>query len=37
MDRFAIQLDGDTLVVDLARRYRSDEQPEQWQEATIIL
>ena len=30
MDRFAVRRDGADVVIDLARLYRSDQQPAQW-------
>ncbi len=37
MDRFAIRRDGDSLVVDLNRLFRSDQQPQDWSAATVQL
>jgi Rieske Fe-S protein len=37
MDRFALRRDGDELVVDLGRLYRSDQQPQDWAAATVPL
>jgi Rieske Fe-S protein len=35
MDRFAIRRAGDTVVVDLERWFRSDEQPAEWGAAVV--
>lgn len=35
MDRFAVQRSGDTLVVDLNRLFRSDQQPALWASAVV--
>jgi Rieske Fe-S protein len=37
MDRFAIKLVGNSLVVDLNRLFRSDQQPQDWSGATVPL
>ena len=37
MDRFAIRRAGDTLVVDLNRLYRSDQQKTEWAAASVSL
>ncbi len=37
MDRFAVKRAGDTLVVDLDRLFRSDQQPQEWASATVVL
>jgi Rieske Fe-S protein len=37
MDRFALKRVGDSLVVDLNRLYRSDQQPQDWAAATVKL
>jgi Rieske Fe-S protein len=37
MDRFAVRRDGDQLVVDLDRLFRSDQQPQDWAAATVAL
>ena len=37
MDRFAIRRDGDALVVDVARWFQSDRQPEAWAAARVDL
>ncbi|HXY39786.1 MAG TPA: Rieske 2Fe-2S domain-containing protein [Vicinamibacteria bacterium] len=37
MDLFALKRDGGTLVVDLNRLYRSDQQPQDWAAATVQL
>ena len=37
MDRFAIRRDGDRLVVDLDRLFRSDQQPQDWAAAAVSL
>jgi nitrite reductase/ring-hydroxylating ferredoxin subunit len=37
MDRFAIRKDGNNLVVDLAKWYRSDEQAAEWEAASAAL
>jgi Rieske Fe-S protein len=35
MDRFAVKRAGDSLVVDLARLFRSDQQPQEWAAAAV--
>ena len=35
MDRFAVKRAGDNLVVDLARLFRSDQQPQEWAAAAV--
>jgi nitrite reductase/ring-hydroxylating ferredoxin subunit len=35
MDRFAVRRDGDRLVVNLARLFRSDENPADWRAAFV--
>jgi nitrite reductase/ring-hydroxylating ferredoxin subunit len=37
MDRFALRLDGQKIVVDLNKLYRSDQQKSEWESATIKL
>jgi Rieske Fe-S protein len=37
MDRFAIKRAGDTVVVDLARLFRSDHEQAQWAAAVVAL
>src|SRR5512138_2550065 len=37
MDRFAIRLDGQNVVVDLARLFRSDQQKSEWAAAVVTL
>ena len=37
MDRFAVRRSADSLVVDLARLYRSDQQQAEWSAAVIPL
>ena len=37
MDRFAVKRAGDSLVVDLARLFRSDQQPQEWAAAAVSL
>jgi Rieske Fe-S protein len=37
MDRLAIRRDGDRLVVDLDRMFRSDQQAQEWAAATVAL
>ena len=37
MDRFAVQRSGDTVVVDLNRLVRSDQQPAEWAAAVVAL
>jgi Rieske Fe-S protein len=37
MDRFAIRRNGDSLVVDLNRLYRSDQQPQAWAAASVAV
>jgi nitrite reductase/ring-hydroxylating ferredoxin subunit len=37
MDRFAIKREGDRLVVDLDKLFRSDQQPQDWGAATLSL
>ena len=37
MDRFALKRVGDSLVVDLNRLYRSDQQAQDWAAATVKL
>jgi Rieske Fe-S protein len=35
MDRFAVKRAGDSLVVDLSRLFRSDQQPQDWAAASV--
>jgi len=35
MDRFAVRRAGDSLVVDLGRLFRSDQQPQEWAAAAV--
>jgi Rieske Fe-S protein len=35
MDRFPVSRAGDTLVVDLSRLLRSDQQPQEWEAASV--
>lgn len=37
MDRLGIRLDGDRLIVDLGRYFRSDMQPTDWATAAVAL
>ena len=37
MDRFAIRRDGQKVVVDLAKLYRSDQQKPQWDAAVVTV
>ncbi len=37
MDRFALRRAGDSLLVDLDRLFRSDQQPQDWAAATVAL
>jgi Rieske Fe-S protein len=37
MDRFAVRRDGGTLVVDLGRLFRSDQQPQEWAGAAVTV
>ncbi len=37
MDRFAVRVEGNQLVVALDRLYRSDQQPEAWKAAAVQL
>jgi nitrite reductase/ring-hydroxylating ferredoxin subunit len=37
MDRFAIRRDGNSLVVDVGRWFRSDQQPKEWAAAVVSL
>jgi len=37
MDRFAVQRSGDTIVVDLNRLFRSDQQAAQWASAVVAV
>jgi nitrite reductase/ring-hydroxylating ferredoxin subunit len=37
MDRFAIRRDGDTVIVDTNRYYRSDQQAAEWAAASVAL
>jgi Rieske Fe-S protein len=37
MDRFAVRLDGQKVVVDLNKLYRSDQQKSEWDSAVIKL
>ena len=37
MDRFAIRRDGDKLIVDVNRLYRSDQQKAEWNAAVVAL
>ncbi len=37
MDRFAIRRDGNNVVIDLSKWYRSDRQPSEWAAAVITL
>jgi nitrite reductase/ring-hydroxylating ferredoxin subunit len=37
LDRFAVTLDGDALVVDLDRLYREDKHAAQWKDAFVTL
>jgi nitrite reductase/ring-hydroxylating ferredoxin subunit len=37
MDRFAVRRAGDSLVVDLNRLFRSDQQPQDWGAAALVL
>jgi Rieske Fe-S protein len=37
MDRFAVKRAGDSLVVDLSRLFRSDQQPQEWGSAAVAV
>jgi nitrite reductase/ring-hydroxylating ferredoxin subunit len=37
MDRFAVRRDGNNMIVDLARLYRSDQQSAEWTTAVVSL
>jgi nitrite reductase/ring-hydroxylating ferredoxin subunit len=37
MDRFAVRREGDTIVVDVNRWFRSDQQSTQWAAAVVML
>jgi Rieske Fe-S protein len=37
MDRFALRLDGQKIVVNLAKLYQSDRQKTEWEAAVIFL
>jgi len=37
MDRFAVRLEGQKVVVDLSKLYRSDQQKAQWSSAVLAL
>ncbi len=37
MDRFGVRRDGDTIVVDVAKYYRQDDDPTDWNTAFITL
>jgi len=37
MDRFALRRDGDSLIADFNRLYRSDQQPQEWAAAFVSL
>jgi Rieske Fe-S protein len=37
LDRFAIRRDGDKLIVDVNRLYRSDQQKAEWDAAAVAL
>jgi Rieske Fe-S protein len=37
MDRFAVRRAGESLLVDVARLLRSDEQPQEWALAVVAL
>lgn len=37
MDRFAVRREGDSVVVDLNRWFRSDQQPAEWNGAVVAL
>jgi hypothetical protein len=37
MDRFAIRHEGDKLIVDVNRLYRSDQQKAEWDAAVVTL
>jgi hypothetical protein len=37
MDRFPIKRDGDSIVVDLSRVYRSDEDAAGWAGAAVAI
>jgi nitrite reductase/ring-hydroxylating ferredoxin subunit len=37
MDRFALRRDGESVVVDLNRSLRSDQQPDAWRAAVLTL
>jgi hypothetical protein len=37
MDRFALHLEEEKVVVDLSNLYRSDQQANQWEAAVLVL
>ena len=37
MDRLGVRVDGNTLIVDLNKFYRSDKDPAAWAAATVVL
>jgi Rieske Fe-S protein len=37
MDRFSLKRSGNSVVVDLSRMYRSDQQPAEWAAAVVVL
>lgn len=37
MDRFALRLEGEKIIVDLSRLYKSDQQKAEWDAAVVIL
>ena len=37
MDRFAVKRAGDSLVVDLNRLFRSDQQAQDWTAAAVAV
>jgi len=37
MDRFAVRRDGNNIIVDLARLYRSDQQSAEWTAAVVAV
>ncbi|HYL21463.1 MAG TPA: Rieske (2Fe-2S) protein [Gemmatimonadales bacterium] len=37
MDRFAVRRDGDTVVVDVDKMYRSDRNAAEWESAVVTL
>jgi len=37
LDRYALRLQGDTLIVDLDLLYRADRDPEAWRNAMIVV